>query len=191
MTNAERNCNCHLSVGRNNIRWIHPSLPFCTGWQHVELGKAQKGRAQDIKAARDEMGDGIRSVTEGYRRTDIHTYIGEARPWDREERGEIQTVRRDIVHSSRCSAYREAWSSFLSFPRCPRAFSASYRPCVRPPIPKSYLPPLTFWNISDGVATPKVGHYIQSHPHFRFFSFYHWSLFPIYDISTILFKSYN
>lgn len=86
--------------------------------------------------------------------------VGKKRRW-RRKRGEIQTVQRDTVHLSRCSAYR-AKTSFLSFPQCPPAmFRATSRPRVDH-LHKYYLPALTPWNISDGIATPEVGHYIQS-----------------------------
>lgn len=49
---------------------------------------------------------------------------------------------------------------------------------------KSYLPPLTSRNISDGIATPKVGHYIQSHPISGSSLFTTVSLFPTVYCTT-------
>lgn len=78
----------------------------------MDLARTEgKGRVRNIKEARDEMVGGVRSDerwTSG--KTAMAAGKGE----------EIETVRRDTVHLSRCSAYR-AKTSFLSFPRCPPA----------------------------------------------------------------------
>lgn len=122
------------------------------------------------------MGDGIkvkwRRIPKDIDRRKKRTWL-----W-----GNIQTVRRDTVHSSRCSAYR-ARSSFLSFPRYLRPARLRGPPmCVLSAIsltPEIYLmeaPPL-----------PKGGllHPISSHFRILFFAPFFFILKVRFSFQTI------